>query len=185
MLLELAENNSQGYYSMMAQAGDKDPSGLYMYIPAQVSASGEGMYVREDSFDMLPDHQWDQLQDVLEPYQEKNLSLFGLGKKARAARKKRKADRQLRKKERFDARTGRRMELATIRGERGGGALGIIGDTVSNIFGGGAAPPEAYPTELPPAKPTLMGMPMWMPIIIGGGLLVTVLVMGRGKRKRK
>ena len=186
MFLELAENNNQGYYSMMAQGGE-DASESYMYIPAQFSSTGEGMYVREDSFDMLPEHQWDELQDVLEPYQERNLSLFGLGKKGRARRKARKAARQTRKVERMGIRAGTKK----IRAETGGGALGIIGETVSNIFGGGQAGMPAMdiaPTELPPPAPRklgFLGMPNWVIPVVAVGGIVTVLAMTGRKRKGK
>lgn len=179
MYLELAENNNQGYYSMMAQGG-VDASESYMYIPSQFTDTGEGMYVREDSFDLLPDYQFDQLQDILEPYQERGLSLFGLGKKGRARRKARREARWANKMEKMGVRT----ERVQVRGETGGGALGRVADAVKNIFGGGA-PPEAIPVELPPAKTGIMGMPNWVLPVAGVGILITVLAMAGRERKRK
>lgn len=77
LMLELAEDN---YYEQMAEApamvsptievdypADENP---YIYIPALMSPTGEGMYVREDYFDHLPDEVWEQMIDTLEPYQD-------------------------------------------------------------------------------------------------------------------
>jgi len=169
MLLELAENNNQNYYSMMAQAGEGDTADLYVYIPAQF-AGGDGMYVREDSFDLLPDFQWNQLQDVLEPYQEREMSLFGLGKKGRARRAARREKRQARK-----------IERMTIRGETGGGAIGRIGDAISNIFGGGAQemPPIQELPEAPAAQAGMFGvkgLPNWVIPVAGLGLIGAFLL---------
>ena len=177
MYLELAENNNQNYYSMMAQAPAEDTSDLYLYVPAQLTGTGEGMYVREDSFDLLPDFQWDQLQDVLAPYQERGLSLFGLGKKGRARRKARR-----------EARQARKVERMVVRGETGGGALGKIGGMIGNIFGGGeaAGAREVALEPLPaaaPAKAGFMGLPNWVIPVVAVGGIVTVLAM-TGRRKR-
>jgi len=135
MYLELAENNNQNYYSMMAQAPAESSGDLYVYMPPQLTG-GDGMYVREDSFDLLPDFQFDQLQNLLEPFQQRDLGLFGLGKKGRARRQARRKERQARKLQRIE-----------VRGESGGGALGRIGNVISNIFGGG--PEEMAPVYGP------------------------------------
>jgi len=181
MHLELAENNNQGPYSMMAQAPEVDTSDLYLYVPAQFTEDKQGMYVREDSFDLLPDFQWDQLQDVLEPFQEQNLSLFGLGRKGRERRRIRREERQSRK-----------IERMVVRGETGGGALGKIGAMVGNIFGGGGAagaPAESMmPMPLPPAPVKAAGimgqLPKWaIPVALAGIGLVVVLPMIRGRKK--
>ncbi|MCH7850933.1 MAG: hypothetical protein IH845_04795 [Nanoarchaeota archaeon] len=180
MYLELAENNNKNYYSMMAQAPEQDVSNLYVYIPAQFTEDKEGMYVREDSFDMLPDFQWDQLQDVLEPYQERNLSLFGLGKKGRARRKARRAARQAGK-----------IERIKIRGESGGGALGKVAGAISNIFGGGGAagaPVEIIEPLPPPVQAGMFGikgLPNWIiPVAAVGGLILVLARIGRPKRRK-
>lgn len=202
MYLELAENNNQNYYSMMAQQGE-DVSDLYVYIPAQFTEDKEGMYVREDSFDMLSPVEWDQLQDVLDPFQERNLSLFGLGRKGRARRERRRAERHVKKVERM----GIRSERITIRGKAGGGALGKIGSAISRIFGGGggvqagayiapAISPEGVPYEPglvyqpPPEKKTFNLLGMKVPVAtaaIGGvGALILILaMMGRRRGKKK
>ncbi len=181
MYLELAENNNQGYYSQMAQAPAEDTSDLYLYVPAQF-AGGEGMYVREDSFDLLPDFQWKQLQDVLAPYQERNLSLFGLGKKGRARRAKRR-----------EARQARKIQRMTVRAETGGGALGKIGDVVKTIFAPGGAtgvPEEPITTiEALPAAPVkaagFMGLPTWAVPVGLVALGLAAFAMFKPKRGRK
>lgn len=172
MYLELAENNNQGYYGMMAQKGE-DTADLYLYMPANITG-GEGMYVREDTFDLLPDDQWNQLQDILEPYQERNMSLFGLGKKGRERRRVRR-----------EARWAARESRITIRGESGGGILGGIGDVVKDIFAPKDEPMEPLPT-LPAQKAGFMGMPNWViPVVAVGGIITVLAMTGRGKRKRK
>ena len=200
MYLELAENNNQGYYGQMAQEGE-DVSDLYVYIPAQFTDTGEGMYVREDSFDMLPDIQWEQLQDVVEPFQERGLSLFGLGKKGRSRRKGRRDARHQKKL----VKMGVRQANIKIRGESGGGALGKIGGMISNIFGGGGgaqaggyeapfAPvqgpgfaPDFSKTATAPEK-KLLGMKQNTAIMVIGGVGVLIIgglfMMGRRKRKK-
>ena len=76
----------------------------------------------------------------------------------------------------------------TLRAETGGGAFGKIADTVKAIFAPGApvdvtATAGTTPVDLPAAKPTFMGMPMWVPIVVGGGILVTVLFGGKMFKK--
>lgn len=189
MYLELAEGNNQGPYSMMAQAPGEDTSDLYVYLPAQFTNDGQGMYAREDSFDLLPEHEWEKLQDVLEPFQQRNLSLFGLGKKGRARRKARRAERQARKVERMGVRT----ERVSVRGAAGGGALGKVGDILGNILGGGGAAgapmPDEYAPETsyqppPPAK-KILGMPPIAAAGIGGVALLILVLAVMGKRGGK
>lgn len=172
-----AAQRAQGINLMKAaQAKAKeDPADAYLYVPAQFTGTGEGMYVREDSFDLLPSYQWEQLMDVLEPYQQQNMSLFGLGKKGRERRR-------LRREARWAAKE-RRIE---IRGESGGGALGQIGDVIKNIFGGGEEPlpPEELP-PLEPAKAGFMGMPNWvMPVVLVGGGIGILAMMGKRRSKK-
>lgn len=179
MYLELAEKDNKNYYSMMAQAPKEDISDLYLYMPAQFTDTGEGMYVREDSFDLLPDFEWEQLQDVLEPYQERTLSLFGLGKKGRERRRIRR-----------EARQAASLTKMRVRAATGGGALGKVAGALSNIFGGGGAAgaPEPYVEPLPaaPVKAAGMfgGLPSWVPLVAIAGIgLAVVAPMIRGKRK--
>ena len=178
MYLELAENNNNDPYSMMAQAPKEDVSDLYLYIPAQFTDDKEGMYVREDSFDLLPNFQWNQLQDVLEPFQQQNLSLFGLGKKGRERRRLRR-----------EARQEAKLTRMRVRAETGGGALGKVAAAVKNIFGGGGAAGEDPMTPMPqlPAAPVkaagFMGMPSWVPLVAIAGIgLAVVAPMIRGRR---
>lgn len=152
-----------------------DPADAYLYIPAHFMGGGEGVYAREDSFDMLPDFQWEQLMDVLEPYQQQNMSLFGLGKKGRERRRLRR-----------EARWAEKRERIVIRGESGGGALGKIGDALAGIFGGGGQ--EMPPVqELPVAQPKtagFMGMPNWvLPVVAVGGIVTVLAMTGRKKGK--
>lgn len=181
MYLELAERSNQERYSQMAQAPSVDTSALYLYIPAQFTDTGEGMYVREDSFDMLPDFQWEQLQDVLAPHQEQSLSLFGLGKKGRERRRIRREKRQAAK-----------LTKMRVRAETGGGALGKVADAVKNIFGGGGAagapeemmPIQAFPAPAPVQAGIMGGLPKWLPMVAIGGIALAVLLPMMRKRKK-
>lgn len=170
----------------VARAAAAAPADAYVYIPAHFIGTGEGVYAREDSFDLLPNFQWEQLMDILEPYQQQNMSLFGLGKKGRERRRLRREARWAAKESRIE-----------VRAESGGGALGRVADAIKNIFGGGGVQAGAYiapvegidpetglPYVAPPKK--IFGMPQNTVIAVGGvGALILVLAVMGGKKRRK
>jgi len=178
MFLELAENandylqqNDELYLDQNGELVEGEETlSPYVFVPGQ--QGDEGVYVREDYFDDLPDEDWDRLMIYLEANQP-GMSLFGLGAKGRARRQERRARRQERKVEKIGARARGRAGVARA----GGGLGGILG----GIFGGGAgAPVEGEELRLQKKKPVWP----WIVAIGGGGLLVVALAGGFKKRKR-
>jgi len=142
MYLELAENgndylqNNDDLY--LDENGDllegEETLSPYIFVPGQPGE--EGVYIREDYFDDLPDNDWERLMMYLEANQP-GMSLFGLGKKARARR----AERKDRKLERKLQKIGARGEKRAVVARAGGGLAGLgrgLQGVIGGIFGGGA-----------------------------------------------
>ena len=172
MHLELAEEPD--YYLQEDNYLMEEDESPYIFIPG--APGEEGIYVREDYFDDLPEDQYDEVMAYLEGAQQ-SLGLFGFGKKARARRVERRAVRQANKLERIAA-----------RGAAGTGLKGLFSG-IAGIFGGGRAQAEPAPyTQLPAPTPFPVGATKkrnWTPIIIGGIALVVVGGMLLARRRRK
>jgi len=181
MHLELAENgdylqdNDELYLDQNGELveGEEDVS-PYVFVPGQNGE--EGVYVREDYFDDLPDGEWERLMMFLEANQP-GLSLFGLGKKGRARRAERRERRGERKLMKISTRAEGRAGVAAAGGGIGG-FIGKVGGAVGNILGRGGAP-EGEIQSAPSRK--------WVPWAVGGGiaLLAGGIYLSARKRRRR
>jgi len=170
MYLELAENdndylqqNDELYLDQDGQLVEGEETlSAYIFVPGQQGE--EGVYVREDYFDDLPDDDWDRLMIYLEANQP-GMSLFGLGAKGRARRQERRARRQERKLERIET-----------RGAAGGGLGGFLG----GIFGkrGNGAP------EGPPLRIGQERKPVW-PWVLGGAAVIGIGAIALRRRRKR
>jgi hypothetical protein len=145
--LQLAEDP----YSHLAQPGTPAKD-LFVFVPAGFRGAQKDMWVREDMFDNMPESEYKEIMNALEPYQSTGMSygftqLSGkaereerkrlrMEKKAsrgagarREARAERQAQRQAARLQRQEARAASGNDLASILGKAGG--------IVSNIMGGG------------------------------------------------
>jgi len=172
MFLELAENayNYDAPYlsDHLSQAGEDSP---YIFVPGVPGE--EGVYVREDYFDDLPDEDWEQLMGYLEGAQQ-GVGFLMFGKKARARRAVRRAKKRAAK-----------LERVTVRAE-GGGPIARLTAGIANIIRPQEGPPpdpSTYPPRIRPRMGAVFGGQIgtppprkinWMPIIIGGVALVIV-----------
>jgi len=140
MHLELAENN------YLSQNSDRESP--WIFVPAGlIPGIADDVYVNEKEFDHLPAAQWEKVMDLLERYQDnKGLSLFR-GKKGRARKAARKAERHKNK-----------MAKIALRGETGGGIGGVIGGITSmigQVVGGGGGAMDSMPMIQSVAPPPL------------------------------
>lgn len=181
MYLELSENgndylqnNDELYLDQNGALveGEEEVS-PYIFVPGQPGE--EGVYIREDYFDDLADNDWERLMMYLEANQP-GMSLFGLGKKARARRAERKDRRLERKLQKIGARGEKRAVVARAGGGLAGLGQGLQG-VIGGIFGGGQQAPAGEITTRPRRN--------WLPWIIGGGVILTGVIAYRVARRRK
>lgn len=172
MYLELAENgndylqeNDEMYLDENGNVVEGEETlSPYIFVPGQQGQ--QGVYVREDYFDDLPDAEWEQLMTYLESNQP-GMSLFGFGAKGRERRLERRERRHERKIEKLGA---------------GGGIQGFM-KGIGGIFGGGGAAPEAG-VDPRTGQPIGTKKPVW-PWVVGGGAAIVGIIALAGGFKRK
>lgn len=117
--------------------------------------TGGGIYVREDKFDNMPDHQWAMFMDILAPYQPQvqngtmSEPMFLSGKAERKARRdekkdakmekkaskeERKTDRNERKNQRRESKDEARESRESRKSERGGFDWDKAKDTAGGLI---------------------------------------------------
>lgn len=166
----------------------------YIFIP---NNSGGGVYVREDKFDAMPDHQWAVFMKNIAPFQpevqSKSLS-EPMFLASRASRKQKREDRHQAKMEKKAAKTQKKVdrterknqrraskdESRANRDERKANRKGVDMDKVKSI--GGALLNKFLPGAMPDDEPETGGgaggessaTPFYKnPIVIGGAIVLT------------
>lgn len=177
MHLELAEQSPDLYLQQNDEMIEGEEMSPYIFVPGEYE--GEGVYVREDYFDDLPDDVWERTMEFLESNQP-GMSLFGFGKKGRARRLERRERRHERRLEKKGQRFASKEARVTTRADgtpgffgTDGGLQGILG----TVFGGGAAPVNG---AVPERKP----MP-WLGIGLGVAILGGVVYFATRKKKKR
>jgi len=173
MYLELAEGNDDYLQNNDELYLDEDGNLVegeeevspYIFVPG--TGGDQGVYVREDYFDDLPDIQWEQIMETLETNQP-GMSFLGMGKKARARRIERRERRQERKIEKIGARGEKRALVARAGGGLAGLGQGLSG-VLGNIFGGGQAGGEIQSAPRRNYTPWIIG---GIAVVGLGGLLI-------------
>lgn len=186
MYLELAENgtnyltqNDELYLDQNGELveGEEEVS-PYIFVPGQQGE--EGVYIREDYFDDLSDHDWERLMMYLEANQP-GMSLFGLGKKGRARRAERRERKQERKVQRIEARSGGRALVAQAGGGLAGLGQGLSG-ILGSIFGGKGEEQAAREGQIVSDRPNYTPWIIGGAVVLGGGALIWAAT--RKKKKR-
>lgn len=170
--LELAENSRTYGGESFYQALAENPEQLYIEIPDPNDITGQAtMMVREDYFDNLPDHQWEQIMDELEPPM-----MSGLFDRWRENREKRRQRRDERRAARQESRMSRIESRES--GLFGGALKGLtqnIGGALGGLFGGGQTMPmdsRALDLQFTTQQPTFFERNKGL--IIGAGVVVLV-----------
>lgn len=175
MTLQLAENGFTVGRRKRKRTGFLPEESPYIYVPGD---NGEqGVWVREDMFDHLPEDQWNALMAECEARQP-DLGLFGLTKKSRERIKARKDERNERKLAKIAAKGAARATA------RGGGENPIMGGlksiiktagqslapAIGGVVGGGAeqAPMTPYYDE-PIKNEWIPGLPNWATGLLAAG----------------
>lgn len=175
MYLELADNYSVDALPQRAPflsqdaitAATNNTRNAYLRIPQE---DGTFKFVREDLFDDLTDAEWSTFWAQIEPYQNQDMSLLGIGKKARARRETRLEAKGVRR-EKKDVAKQKRIEAR----QASGGILGKIGGIVGMVTGAGQPPPEAAaPTGAMVVAPAVTGMSMTTKVMIGGAAFLLI-----------
>jgi hypothetical protein len=183
MYLELAENGGYGGLpeTALAQGERESP---YLFVPGgMIPGIAQDSYVNEAQFDDLDPYAWNQVMELLEPYQPNNLSLWPFStKKGRSRRTQRREVRQANKIAKIETRAA-----------AGGGIGGIVAkiggifapkdtmpmDTMPMVAPGAVAAPGAKPP--PKEKTAIQKYWPYAAGAVGVGLLVFLLA----KKKKK
>ena len=188
MYLQLAENprytNVSGYTrksnkvkSHKRRLSEDMEQPKYIYIPQFLTVTAEtpnglpsGINVREDYFDDLDNAQYNEMMNILAPYQ-KGLNEFQLLSSRAERRAKRQARREKRQQNKEERKANRKEAFSKI--------VDTVGNIAGRIFGGTPeqAPTDEIPAELP--KPWYQN-----PVVIIGGVAIIGGLVYLGMKKK-
>ncbi len=171
MTLQLAEGNRK----RTRVAKETKP---YIYMP-NADGNGNGLYIREDHFDHLPNGQFARTMREIAPYQREVES----GLMSEAEYLSSKADRKARRAARADRKKTKSDSKAAARVKRAGSAAGLFNkvlDTAGNLLPGGKQGAALPATDDTPPKdpwykttPGMFGIGAGVLLLLGGGYALT------------